>query len=82
MNAQEINALPLPVREYIHNLEARCDPAGDVQKMACMQEQIDELLFKDSSYFTLLQKLKELSKSNELDPDAFDYWLRIHNVEI
>lgn len=26
---QKINALPYPLRKYIHDLETRCDPAGD-----------------------------------------------------
>jgi hypothetical protein len=31
--ADNINALPEPLRRYIHDLEAVCDPAGDVQKL-------------------------------------------------
>ncbi len=31
MTADEINALPQNVRDYIHALEARCDPAGEVR---------------------------------------------------
>ena len=29
-----VNALPEGLRRYIHDLETRCDPAGDVQTMA------------------------------------------------
>ena len=43
MNAQEINALPDPLRQYIHDLETRCDPAGDIQTIASLREQIGAL---------------------------------------
>ncbi len=36
----QINALPQPLRQYIHDLEARCDPAGDVQTIASLREQL------------------------------------------
>jgi hypothetical protein len=32
--AANVNALPEGIRRYVHDLETRCDPAGDVQKMA------------------------------------------------
>ncbi len=28
-----VNALPDPVRRYIHDLETRCDPAGDLREL-------------------------------------------------
>jgi RecG-like helicase len=36
--AAEINTLPLRVREFIHDLEARADPAGDVRRAIVAEE--------------------------------------------
>ena len=30
---ENINALPEPLRRYIHDLETVCDPAGDVREL-------------------------------------------------
>lgn len=38
-----INALPDSIRQYIHDLETRCDPAGDIQTMASLKDQRDAL---------------------------------------
>lgn len=35
---ESINALPQPVREYIHALEANCDPAGMVRENAMLRD--------------------------------------------
>lgn len=37
--AEQINALPEPIRMYIHNLETRTDPAGDVAALTLMRDQ-------------------------------------------
>jgi hypothetical protein len=37
-DADHINALPEPVRRYIHDLETRADPAGDVAELALLKE--------------------------------------------
>lgn len=34
-----INALPFPLRRYIHDLETRCDPAGDVRALALTRDE-------------------------------------------
>lgn len=31
--AESVNALPDPLRRYIHELETVCDPAGDVREL-------------------------------------------------
>jgi hypothetical protein len=41
--AENINALPRPLREYIHRLEANTDPGGNVQKAAVLEEQLRAL---------------------------------------
>ena len=37
-DADHINALPGPLRKYIHHLETRHDPAGDVAQIALLKE--------------------------------------------
>lgn len=41
--AANINALPEPIRQYVHDLATRCDPAGDVAQMAMLKQQNREL---------------------------------------
>ena len=41
-----VNALPEGPRRYIHDLETRCDPAGDVQMMALQADTIRGLVAK------------------------------------
>lgn len=38
-----INALPEPVRKYIHDVETRCDPAGYVAELALLRDQNENL---------------------------------------
>jgi hypothetical protein len=44
LSSPEINALPASVRRYIHDLETRCDPAGDVATIVSLTEQRDGLI--------------------------------------
>src|SRR5882757_8338962 len=37
--SDNINTLPEPLRRYIHDLEAVCDPAGDVAEMFRLREE-------------------------------------------
>lgn len=39
----EINALPEKVRHFIHDLESRCDPAGELQELACLRQNVAAL---------------------------------------
>ncbi len=39
-----INALPDPLRRYIHDLETRCDPAGDIAALAILTDQHEAAL--------------------------------------
>lgn len=41
--AENINALPEPVRRYIHDLETRCDPAGEVRAIAVLRQNVQAL---------------------------------------
>ncbi len=38
-----INSLPDPVRHYIHQLQTRTDPAGDVRRIAELKDQVEAL---------------------------------------
>lgn len=38
-----INALPIKVREYIHALQTRCDPAGDVAALVIAEYKVRAL---------------------------------------
>ena len=42
-SAEDINALPEKFRQYIHDLETRCDKSGDVQTIALLREDRDAL---------------------------------------
>lgn len=44
MTPDEINALPKRVRDYIHELETRADPALEVQQRWALIEQRDGLV--------------------------------------
>jgi len=46
MTSEEINALPSRIRKYIHDLETRCDPAGEVQERWSLREQRDALVIR------------------------------------
>lgn len=41
--SEKINALPEPVREYIHNLETHADPAGTVRDLTIAKDTIRAL---------------------------------------
>jgi len=38
--SEQVNNLPEPLRKYIHDLETRCDPAGDVAELTLTRDQI------------------------------------------
>lgn len=41
--AENINALPLPLRDYIHKLETHMDPAGTLQEVAELRDLVAQL---------------------------------------
>lgn len=41
--SDKINKLPFWARDYIHNLETRADPSGEVQELVCRREQVKQL---------------------------------------
>lgn len=49
--AENINALPVPLRLYIHDLQTSCDPAGTIR---------ENVLLKDENYAMRL-KLAEVT---------------------
>jgi hypothetical protein len=40
---ENINALPEPLRKFIHDLETRCDPAGDVRSRVLAEDAVRAL---------------------------------------
>lgn len=42
--AENINALPEPVRAYIHDLISNCDPSGNVATIAILRDSVEALL--------------------------------------
>jgi hypothetical protein len=42
-SVEEINALPEGIRLFIHDLETRCDPAGDVAALTLLKDQLHQL---------------------------------------
>jgi len=47
----------LPLRQYIHDLETRSDPAGDVSAIACLRENVAALAVMIASTRKELQVL-------------------------
>jgi hypothetical protein len=37
--AENVNALPDPLRSYIHQLETRCDPSGELRELVLLREE-------------------------------------------
>lgn len=82
MTPEEVNALPPKVKDYIHALSTRCDPAGDIQELVCRREQVKALeilgaeLKKDVSTYVAELKLaqgalKILSQQNHRTAMAY-----------
>lgn len=44
--AENVNALPDPLRLYIHELETVCDPAGDVRKLHLLKKENEILCWE------------------------------------
>ena len=55
----EINALPEKFRQYIHDLETRCDKSGDVQTIAILREDCDALARQVEELKAEIQTLRE-----------------------
>ncbi len=54
---EHVNALPMPLRQYIHDLETRCNPAGDVPPIACLRENVQALTVMIDSTRNELQEV-------------------------
>lgn len=50
---ERVNALPAPLRAYIHELETRCDPAGDLRTAVLLREQVTALCLALEPFATL-----------------------------
>src|SRR5215467_10840684 len=59
---ENVNALPEGIRRYVHDLETRCDPAHDVQKMALQADTIRGL---DAKIRALKTELASVRRKGE-----------------
>src|SRR5262249_50344984 len=57
-SADDHNALPKPVRNYIHWLATRADPAGDLREIASLKEQREALTVKVGELIAELEQLR------------------------
>jgi hypothetical protein len=39
-SVEEVNSLPAHLRKYIHDIEAKCDPAGDIRTIGELRDTI------------------------------------------
>lgn len=63
--AENVNALPDPVRQYVHDLETRCDPAGDVRELAVCRAIVESQEYLISE---LLQEYLNRNKEEGNEP--------------
>ncbi len=59
--AANVNALPEPVRKYVHDLETRCDPSGDTRELAVAKDIIraQELRIQELESWKVYGKQRE-----------------------
>src|SRR5215470_5092043 len=67
--AENVNALPEGIRRYVHDLETRCDPAGDVQKMALQADTIRGLDAKVRELKAELAEIRPRTKGQGKKPE-------------
>ena len=60
-----VNALPEPLRRYIHDLETRYDPAGDVAALTLLRDQVSQLQIHATE-----QEVKGYEQALEIIPEG------------
>ena len=79
MTPAEVNALPEPVRTYVFDLETRCDPSGDVQRIASLTEQRDALVIllqeRDATIADLRAQVAEAEAKGRREMRDYCAWL-------
>lgn len=66
-----VNALPESLRRYVHDLETRCDPAGDVASLTIARDQLEQLQARLSqSYETVNEKMLDALEQALLSIEA------------
>lgn len=63
-----INALPAPLRRYVHDLETNADPAGDKLQLLILEENTTALIRKIQRWQAVFKKIA----GN--DPNAIQWW--------
>ena len=61
---ENINALPDPLRKFIHDLETRCDPAGDVRSRVMAEDAVRSLERELDSLERELHRVKATAKGS------------------
>lgn len=54
-SSAEVNAMDARTRRYIHDLETRCDPAGELQERAALKMQVDGLESENARLIKMLE---------------------------
>lgn len=80
--AAAINALPAPLRRYIHDLETRCDPAGDVQRLALAQDTARGLERERDEAMALNERQAGRIANLEADVKAAAAWIADHLAQV
>ena len=59
---EQINALPEGIRAFVHDLETRCDPAGDVAALTLIRDQNTQLKSAHDKLKAKLADIRELAR--------------------
>lgn len=74
---ENVNALPEPLRKYIHDIETKCDPAGDISQLAFQKDQIGGLTVRVKE----LEEACNIFESNSKEAsDVFEVLMRYNLV--
>ncbi len=67
--ADNVNALPAPVKSYVHELETRCDPSGELRELVIARDTCHAL---DARCEALTAERDRLLAEKQADKDSFD----------
>lgn len=77
-DSAHINALPDPLRRFIHDLETNADPAGTIREAICQRENAMALAIRVNELESqLAEKDREIATLTQLFCEAhqdFDHW--------
>jgi hypothetical protein len=90
---EQVNALPPRLREYIHGLEARCDPSGDVRENIIARDTCRALELELAAKDAEIEKLRagytleepavwewvDRACARSLSPGGYDLWEQVYD---